>query len=219
MPDCLDSYPWRSLKGFGTMAPKIFHIGDFKNIEMKNGVIVPVHIIGFNHDKTPDGRLCPITWESINCLNDRYSINRRDTNQGNWGGSDLFRQMNDDDGSIFRLFPDDLIEVVEPVVKLTAETYDRSNHITESVNRFFVLSEKEIFGRCIFSAPGEGHWYEWYKQEDVPYFKLRNGELEYRATRSPISSSSTNFCCVGGSGNAGYSSASYTIGVSFGFSF
>lgn len=30
MPACLDSYPWQSLKGCGSMAPAMFKVGDYK---------------------------------------------------------------------------------------------------------------------------------------------------------------------------------------------
>ena len=58
-----------------------------------------------------------------------------------------------------------------PVIKLTSAG-SCSKDIIKSICKLWLKSEKELFGRCIYSAPGEGHWYEYYRQEDVPYFAL-----------------------------------------------
>jgi hypothetical protein len=74
-----------------------------------------------------------------------------------------------------------------------------------------------LYGRNIYSAPGEGHWYEWYRQEDVAWFKLRNGNPEYTMLRSPRSGYSNYFCFVYSGGNASNYTANYSRGVAFGF--
>lgn len=127
MPACLDSYPWQSLKGCGSMAPAMF----------------------------------------------------KD-----------------------RLLPDEIVELAVPVIKQTANTYDGSNTIIETEDKFWIKSEKELYGRNIFSAPGEGHWYEYYRQEDVPWGKKRNGSDEYTLLRSPLCNYGYNFCLVTTNGNA-----------------
>ena len=72
--------------------------------------------------------------------------------------------------------------------------------------------KKELFGRCIYSAPGEGHWYEYYRQEDVPYFALdENGDRVCQWLRSARYNSTTNFCFVWTDGSAGNNLA-YTSG-------
>lgn len=95
--------------------------------------------------------------------------------------------------------------------------YTGENRIIETLDSFWIKSEKELYGRNIYSAPGEGHWYEWYRQEDVAWFKLRNGNPEYTMLRSPCSGNSGFFCFVSSSGNAGYGSAGSSRGVAFGF--
>lgn len=219
MARCLDDYSWRSLKGYGSMAPLVFEVGDYKNVVLKDGRPAQFRIIGRNHDEAEDGSILPLTWELVDCLPEYYRMNQRDTNQGNWGGSDLCLQMNNPDGKIYRLIPDDIIAVAEPVVKLTTETYDGANTITRSVNKFFVTSEKEVFGRNIYSAPGEGKWYEYYRMEDVPWYKLINSERTARFLRSPYASYSHCFCSVDNRGFANYLYAGSSSGVSFGFSF
>lgn len=55
MPECLDSFPWRSLKGCGDMAKAMFKVGDYKNDVLKDGTPVQFRIIGFDHDITREG--------------------------------------------------------------------------------------------------------------------------------------------------------------------
>ena len=65
MPACLDSYPWQSLKGCGSMAPAMFKVGDYKNACLKDGTNVQFRIIGFNHDRARGGIVVPMTWEMV----------------------------------------------------------------------------------------------------------------------------------------------------------
>lgn len=216
MPECLDNFPWQSLKGFGSMAPAIFKVGDYKNDFLKDGTPVQFRIIGFNHDKDSGGLLVPMTWEMVDCMPRRYAWNRRDTNEGSWPATSLYRMMNDPDGEIYRLMPDEIVRLATPVVKLTANTYDGENTIIQSVDKFWIKSEKETFGRCFCSAQGEGHWYEYYRQEDVPWHKKRNGNEEDTMLRSPYENYA--FCRVNPGGNAsnGTASLSYGLAPAFG---
>ena len=127
--------------------------------------------------------------------------------------------MNDEYGEIYQLMPAEILEVVEPVIKLTANTYDGANELLETECKFWIKSEKETFGRNIYSAPGEGHWYEYYRQEDVPWGKKRNGSAEYTMLRSPLCNLSSHFCYVGTTGYADYSDARCSYGVAPAFSF
>lgn len=213
MPECLDGYPWRSIKGCGDLAPAMFKVGDYKNVVLLDGTEAQFRIIGFNHDKMANGMPAPITWEAVDCLRQRLSWNSRSTNEGSWENTQLRRLMNDLDGDIYRLLPEDLREVITPVIKLTADTYNGENRIIETEDKLWIKSEKEIFGRSILSAPGEGHWYEWYRQEDVAWTKKRGGNLEYTMLRSPYRSDGSCFCVVNGNGVAGCSGADGANGV------
>lgn len=219
MPECLDSFPWRSLKGCGAMAPAMFKVGDYKNDVLKDGTPVQFRIIGFNHDKTRAGIVLPFTWEMADCMPNRYPWNRRDTTEGSWERTYVRHLMNDLDGEIYNLLPDDIVELAVPVVKLTADTYTGENNLIETEDKFWIKSEKEMYGRNIYSAPGEGHWYEFYRQEDVPWYKLRRGERGYTMLRSPNYINSSTFCYVGTNGNANGSHAGNSYGLAPAFSF
>lgn len=219
MSECLDTFPWRSLKGCGNMASAMFKVGDYKNTQLKDGTSVQFRIIGFNHDKTRTGETVPFTWEMVDCMPNRYPWNESDTTEGSWGATFLRREMNEPNGRIFKLMPDEIVELAVPVIKLTADTYTGENNILESEDRFWIKSEKELLGRNIFSAPGEGNWYEYYRQEDVAWGKRRNGSNEYTMLRSPSYRTSSYFCSVSTTGNAGSSAAGYSYGLAPAFCF
>lgn len=213
MPECLDSYPWRSIKGCGALAPAMFKVGDYKNIVLKDGTPMQVRIIGFYHDKMATGELVPITWEFSDCLPNRYPWNSRSSNEGSWERTILRNSMNDPDGRIYSLMPDDLLDAVTPVLKATANTYNGENNIIETEDKFWIKSEKELYGRCFYSLDGEGHWYEYYRQEDVPWGKTRNGQNEYLMLRSPNRFDSDCFCVADRDGQPDYTDAAASIGV------
>ena len=91
--------------------------------------------------------------------------------------------------------------------------------LVESEDKFFIKSEVEMYGRAIYSAPGEGHWYEWYRQENVPWYKLRNGNRDYTMLRSQMKDDTAYFCSVGTNGNAYGDLASFSYGLAPAFGF
>ena len=77
-----------------------------------------------------------------------------------------------------------------------------------------------MFGRVIYSAPGEGHWYEYFRLEDVPYFALNEDDTAvWWWLRSPCYYDTSYFCRVRNNGTINYTSASWSAGVRPGFSF
>lgn len=213
MPRCLDDIPWRSLRGMGDMAPDILNVGDYKNEPLTDGTPAVWRLIGFRHDVTRGGVVVPTTWEMVDCLPNRYPWNSNDTTKGSWAGTQLCKRMNDKDGDIFNLIPLVIRELAVPVIKLTADTYTGENNIVESEHQFWIKSEKETYGRNIYSAPGEGHWYEYYRLEDVAWGKTRNGSPENTMLRSPFYHYASAFCAVNTTGSASYTNARYSIGL------
>ena len=70
------------------------------------------------------------------------------------------------------------------------------------------------------SAPGEGHWYEYYRQEDVPYFATdMDLERVIRWLRSASYSSYDRFCNVYSDGSAYDGNANYSLALLPGFCF
>jgi len=215
----LNHLSWRELNGIGQsgLARQQIALGAVKTDHMKNGFNAEYRIIGFDHDELADGSgKAPFTWEMVRAYKDDRPINKNCTNEGGWDASNLREWLNSE---FLGLCSDELQSVIRPVIKL-ASAGDCSKEIIKSVDRIFILSEKEVYGRVFYSVPGEGSWYEYYRLEDIPYFALDgDGERCYKWLRSAGYNSSSHFCYVYTNGDASNSIASWSAGVLPGFSF
>ena len=213
----LEDCSWDEINMYSSfgLADKVFEVGDTKKFRLADGSYLTARIIGFNHDYAEDGSLTHITFETVETLDGDIPMNEKSTNEGGWDASYLRAKLN---GNFFeKQLPADLKEVIKPVVKITAKS-GKNEMLVPSVDKLFVLSEQEVFGRKIYSCGGEGKWYEWYKRENTPYGKCKqNGERDWRWERSPRSGSTNAFCYVTGNGDASADGASSSLGVSFGF--
>ena len=196
------------------MADKVFDLGDTKSFFLHDGTVLTARIIGFNHDFSNNGQINPISFECVETLNEDMSMNDEFTNKGGWKDSALRKKLNN---TVFNDLPSDLQAVIKPTSKLTG-TGGKEPKMGETVDKLFILSEQEIFGRKIYSMGGEGRWYDWYRQENTEYGKCKqNGERDWRWERSPFSGDAGYFCVVGSGGNANIRIANGSYGVSFGF--
>lgn len=216
-PRKLEDCTWDEINMYSSLglANKVFKIGNTKKFQLADGSYLTARIIGFNHDYTEDGSLAHITFETVETLDGDIPMNEKSTNEGGWDASYLRSKLN---GNFFKnQLPADLKAVIKPVVKITAKS-GKNEMLVPSVDKLFVLSEQEIFGRKIYSCGGEGKWYDWYKRENSLYGKCKqNGERDWRWERSPHSGNTTRFCRVSTNGPASNSNASHSRGVSFGF--
>ena len=207
----LEDCSWDEINMYSSfgLADKMFEVGDTKKFRLADGSYLTARIIGFNHDYAEDGSLTHITFETVETLDGDIPMNEKSTNEGGWDASYLRAKLN---GNFFeKQLPADLKAVIKPVVKITAKS-GKNEMLVPSVDKLFVLSEQEVFGRKIYSCGGEGKWYEWYKRENTPYGKCKqNGERDWRWERSPISGDTNNFCRVGNGGNANGNYASNSL--------
>lgn len=212
----LECVPWSdiSIIARSGKADKILSLGAVKTVTLKNGEEIKVRIIGFNHDGMKDGSLAGITFETVDLMREEAALNDSYTNKGGWEKTALRNGLN---AVTIDLLPDELKAVIKPVVKITSKGGGK-HEIGTTVDRLFLLSEQEVFGRKIYSDGEEGRWYDWYRQENVSYAKfMPNGEMNWRWLRSPNGSNTTSFGRVGNTGFAGSNAASNSFGVSFGF--
>jgi hypothetical protein len=209
----LNDYSWGEIAMLSQsgMADKLFNVGDEKEFQLNDGSTIHARIIGFNHDESDIGLPLGITFELVETLNKDYQMNTKNTNSGSWEKSSLRKTlaaMYDTD------IPAELRTVIKPCAKFTRN----GDEMDKTIDKLFVLSEQEVFGRKIWSNGGEGKWYEYYRRENTDYFKCKqNGERDWRWERSPEPSTATAFCRVGSGGTAGTSNASSAGGVAFGF--
>lgn len=213
----LENCSWDKINMYSTfgLADKMFEVGDTKKFRLADGFYLTARIIGFNHDYAEDGSLTHITFETVETLDGDIPMNEKFTNEGGWDASYLRAKLN---GNFFeKQLPDDLKAVIKPVVKVTSKS-GINEMLVPSVDKLFVLSEQEVFGRKIYSCGGEGKWYEWYKWENTPYSKYKqDGEMDWRWERSPHYGKTNSFCSVYHYGVANAYTASSPGGVSFGF--
>ena len=215
----LNHLTWGELDAIGRSkkARQQIAVGAVKTDHMKNGFAAEYRIIGFDHDDLADGSgKAPFSWEAVRIYKERRPWNSECTNEGGWDKSELRQWLNSE---FLALCSDELQAVIRPVVKLTSAG-GRSKEIVKSVDRIFILSEKEVYGRVAYSVPGEGSWYEYYRLEDVPYFALdEDGDPCSSGLRSPYYFNTNYFCIVNTSGSIYTHTASWSAGVRPGFSF
>ena len=196
-------------------APNYWKVGDKKNITV-NGVTYAAQIIGFDHDTltTADGSRTKagITFQLVDCLKTTYSMNGSNTNANGWRGSTMRTSTM---ATLLNQLSSDLKSVLKFVNKVTSKGDGQSGLETTS-DKLFLLSEEEIFGTASHSVPGEGTQYAYYEAGNSRVKEV-NGSADNWWERSPNSGHTNYFCRVTNNGSASTNSASYPIGVSFGF--
>lgn len=206
----LNHLSWREIKEIASSgkARDCFAIGATKIDHMTDGFDAIWRIIDFYADVDENGDLIPITWDMAICTDDEVSMNSNGSNDGRWGDSDGRAYCN---WSFFNRCSKELRSIITPAVKTTAL---RDGTLKKTTDKIWLKSEKELFGRNIWSSPGEGRWYAYYKQEDVPYYICdKDGNRVWTWERSPISGASSSFCIVNYNGGANGNGSRYAGGL------
>lgn len=209
----LNKLSWRDIDQIGDFghARRLIALKATKKDQMKDGWVSEWRTIGFDHDDLAEefGK-APISWELTRVYKDSKEMNPRDTNSGGWDECALRKWLNTE---FFDLCSDELQKVIKPVFKLSSAG-NRSTEIVKSKDKIWLKSEKELFGRCRYSVPGEGHWYEVYRQEDEPYYKKDiNANKAYQWLRSADYRTNYFFCDANTDGSACVADAYYSLAV------
>ena len=161
-----------------------FKVGDRLTFEMKNGEKVEALAV----KQETDGMI----FYFVDCLENEHRMNKENTTEGGWKGSELYKYLN---SRAINLFPDDIRGAMIPFADGELLT---------------IPGQKELFGRVIFGAD-EGE----YPEEQWEPMKLRrnriafqglNGDPEYWWLRDPVSGA--YFASVDDVGGCNYDSAS-----------
>lgn len=211
--DNLNDTDWADIDICGRlgMAQQFFKVGDSKTVNI-GGTNYEVQIIGFNHDDKVSGGKAAYSFQLVDCLNQTQQMNTSNTNTGGWNGSAMRGRMSTYKSQL----PAALRNVIKTVKKKSGTGGGSSSGTQQTNDDLFLLSEIEIFGTTTYSVAGEGTQYEWYKAGNSRIKKV-NGSADYWWERSPYSGNTNYFCFVNSSGNANFSSADHSRGVSFGF--
>lgn len=211
--DNLNDTDWADIDICGRlgMAQQFFKVGDSKTVNI-GGTNYEVQIIGFNHDDKVSGGKAAYSFQLVDCLNQTQQMNTGNTNTGGWNGSAMRGRMSTYKSQL----PAALRNVIKTVKKKSGTGGGSSSGTQQTNDDLFLLSEIEIFGTTTYSVAGEGTQYEWYKAGNSRIKKV-NGSVNDWWERSPGSGNTAYFCTVYSSGDASYSSADRSYGVSFGF--
>lgn len=211
--DNLNDTDWADIDICGRlgMAQQFFKVGDSKTVNI-GGTNYEVQIIGFNHDDKVSGGKAAYSFQLVDCLNQTQQMNTSNTNTGGWNGSAMRGRMSTYKSQL----PAALRNVIKTVKKKSGTGGGSSSGTQQTNDDLFLLSEIEIFGTTTYSVAGEGTQYEWYKAGNSRIKKV-NGSANPWWERSPYSGDTDFFCYVNSSGDAAYSAANYSGGVSFGF--
>lgn len=217
--DDLNDLSWQEIDRIGAAgeARMRFDIGAKKKDTMKDGFVAEWQIIGFDHDDLANGiGRAPISWDLVTLYKEQRCINSEGSNKGGFAKSELGIWLNED---FFQLCSDDLQSVIKTVLKKTSMGGGRKDILDEPM-KVWLKSEWELMGRSIYSVPGEGKWYELYKQEGFPWFKTNpeTGEKDWQWERSPYYDNAVYFCRVGTNGNASGDNSRSSNGLAPAFS-
>lgn len=210
----LDCLSWAKIDEIGRAgkAKTLFALGATKKDYMKNGFVAEYQIMDFDHDDlADDSGKAPISWDMVALYKDEIYM-KRNSESSCWDECDGRTFLN---GEFYENMSDELRVIVKPVWKLTA---NKNGEIVKSKDYVWLKSEKELFGRAIYSNDGEGHWYALFMQEDFPWFKLNgDNERDWQWLRSVDAGYTYYFCIVNASGAASnyYSGNSYGVAPDF----
>lgn len=200
-------------------ATKYFSIGDEITFTTKDSKEITMQIVGFNHDDLSDGSgKAGITFGMKNLYYDAYKMNVYNDNDGGW---DECRMRTSTMQTLFENLPDELQAVIKTVnKKATAGSYSTS--IVISQDKLWLYSEVELDGTSSSGYKDEGTQYEYWQSHNTNSDRVKNlnngsGSANYYWLRSPNTGGSSNFRRISSDGNVGYSYASDSYGVCFGF--
>lgn len=205
-PICLDDLSWNEIDKLGHKARDYFELGAIKHDTMKDGTVAIWRITDFDHDDLADGSgQAPISW-ILDSVYTRRPMDDRDEFCGGYENCQMRVWLNDD---FMHQCSDELQAVVKPVRKAAAESF--------VVDRFWLYSEQEVFGRKVYAKQAEGRWYAYFAQESILYTALYENTPVWWWLRSPSCYYSNLFCEVLASGAYDYNAAYCSGGVRPGF--
>lgn len=246
----LNSNSWATIKSVSDkgQGANYWSVGDRKAVTL-NGTVggltlsstaTYAFIIGFNHNSGYEGAnrihfqfaktavsggtdvcLCDSSYNSTGS-SAAFRMNTSNTNAGGWAGSYMKKTICPAFESVV---PSDLRSNLKSVTKYTDNTGSSSTaaaNVTATTEKFFLLSEYEVFGTTTYANTNEAS-----KQAQYDYYKAGNSKIKYKhnATttaafwwlRSPYRSNSNHFVIVNTGGTVNHTSAYYSLGFAPGF--
>ncbi len=189
-------------------AKETLGLGATKEIELYPGEKVTIVVTGFKHDTKEDGTKANVSFILKKTPLGDFPMNKEWTNKGGWHESAM---RNIAMPRFLELLPQELRDAIVPVKKKTSIGENKST-LKTSIDRLFLLSEKEIKGTTEESFTGEGKQYDLFKKDPS---KIECNRWNW--LRSPYSGASTCFCSISCTGYVTGSNAYTTNAPRLGF--
>lgn len=228
--------------------PNYWAIGDRK-AEPLNGTVGSLalssvtsyaFIIGFDHNSGYEGTgrihfqfaktavsggtdvcLCDSSYNSTGS-SAAFRMNTSNTNAGGWAGSYMKKTICPAFESVVSASLRAALKTVTKYTDNTGSSSTAAANVTATTEKFFLLSEYEVFGTTTYANTNEAS-----KQAQYDYYKAGTSKIKYKhnATttaarwwlRSPCRSYSNHFVRVYTDGTVGYTHASSSLGFAPGF--
>ena len=115
-------------------------------VKWGDGATYNVRIIGINHDDKADGSgKAGLTFQFVDLLNDKYSMNPSRDTQGGWRDCALRASMQPG-GALYAQVPDSLKDSIAIVSKSTSNSDKATAAISVTEDHLFLASTTEVFG-------------------------------------------------------------------------
>ena len=186
-----------------------------------NGTNYAFDILGFNHDtlttataygeSTATGK-AGITLQMHDLFATSYPMNKDTFTNKSWSTCTMRTSTL---VTLKGYLPSAWQSIIKPVNKAFS-IGNRSTTIDTISDNCFLLAEIEAFGSITYSASGEGSQYAYYKAGNSK-IKTKNGTAGNWTFRSPVATSSAEWCRVSAAGAANYGDPIGNRGVAFAF--
>lgn len=188
--------------------PDTWKVGDTKTVHIGGSYNedVEVAIMDFNHDVDKDDNPVGITLGMTGLMANTMQMQPENTSEGSFNATNVYYQLQ---ANILPNLPDDLKQIIVPVKKKTSGNFNNQVIETDLVP-LWLFSVVELGLSASNYSPNEGTAY--------PYFNSTTRAKGYWWLRSPNLASNASFCVVGTYAVLNTTYASYTYGISFGFS-
>lgn len=240
----LDEYTWDEISQISEAGAgaSYFEIGDTKKVRLEGTVgtltlntDLYVYILGFDHNAELEGKgitfgtfktaasggtevaLCDSSYLDTGS-SAAFRMNTSNTNSGGWKNSYMKTTICP---AFENVIPVELRSNLKTVTKYTDNrgvSSSAETNVTATEEKFFILSEYEVFGTTTYA-----NTYEANKQAQYKYYSAGNDKKKYQHNktgtaaywwlRSPRRDTSTNFARVDDGGKTGYGSGChYSLG-------
>jgi len=198
------------------MANKYWKVGDEKTLSLGSLGTATLQIYDFNHDDLASGTgKAGITFGLKNLLQTTQHMETSGTNSGSFIGTCLYDWMMQ---NVWYALPSNLRSAIKPVKKKTSAGGGSTVIRTDNMS-LFLFSVIECTGSSDLAVAGEGTKYPIFTSDAsrVKYLSNGSGSKSSWWTRSPKTSTTGGYVCVGTTGSVSTASAASYKGICFGF--